>query len=242
MQGMGREQLARHLERLRAYMPSRIQNRLPGAYPAIDQFGPPAEQLADAAVLRGGFFQPEDWQGYAGSALATAQKVLGEEVGDFNRDCAANGAARMARFGSFDPRGQEVMEIINLYGTNVGRDGANDAWLTGYACALGRLMQSGLRPVQELTGSDLAAAGHELFRHPFELWLEFDSNAPLPAEVVLECIEYATDETFKRLYPLFGDESEQAARVRLRALAIKGFGLGRLQLERSFVQFAAGLR
>lgn len=227
---------ATHLKRLQPYLPSEITNRAPGQYPAIDAAGPIAERLSQMTIspLEIG---KERWERYAGAILPVAQDIVGPDVTAFGTRSASSAHEAMQTLGPWNERTIEIMEILNLFGTNVGKDVANEVWQFGYACALGRLvLDQGQETLGEPAEPDAVLGwARSLFKQTPESWVGQGLREPLSGPVVLECITHATDEMFARLYPLFGDDGEMAARVELRTLALRGYGLGRLHVEPPFV-------
>ena len=234
--------MADFLERARPYLPNRIENRTVGEYPAIDRTGELAERLAAITLQPVNHIDPEQWDHYAGGVIQAADQVLRQDVADYSKECAAFGLRARQRLGPTHERSSETSKVMDVFGVHVGGETANKVWQAGYACALGRL---DLDPAATLPDTvtrplEIIQLAHRLFTREPAQWIDLDLDGPLSAEVVLDCIDFTTDQFFTRLYPFFGDEGEKAARGKLRMFALRGFGLGRLQLESEFAERVRG--
>ena len=141
------------------------------------------------------------------------------------------------------PRSDAIGEVLRLFGNEVGFDVANNCWQLGYACALGRVVL-GDGDLEAPFGDEAAISSlaGRLFAWPsgdWTGWAGWGTRSPLDGAVVFDCLAFVTDELFRRLYPLYGEEGQIAARTALRSLAIRGYGLGRLQVEAAFREMAA---
>ena len=228
--------LARHLERLGPYLVAEIGSRTPGVYPAIDAAGPPAERLVHAIYHRDVLGEGV-WERYGDAIEPAARELLAQEIAAFDVWVAGSAHAAMQSLGPWHERTVEIMTILDLFGAHVGREVANGAWQLGYACALSRVVNdpNGARALAPPEDVDVVVKdARVLFAHPLEHWVGVGLHDPINANVILDCVTYLTDQTFTRLGPLVGGDGERQARVDLRWLTLRGFGLGRLQVEPAF--------
>lgn len=231
--------LARHLELIKPYLPNRVTQRKPGTYPELDAGGAPAEALAEVMFERGRLGEGV-WEQFGAAILDAAQEVVGPAVSAFHTRTAKAGAAAMGAVGPWEVRSNQIMDVLTGFGNHVGRDAANESWQLGYAAALARHMLASSRGslgAPPPVGEDIVALARRLIALQPENWIDWVDwglESPIHAGVVLEAIAFVTDEVFKKLYPLYGDELELDARKDLRELALMGFGLGRLHVEPEF--------
>ena len=227
------KQKADKLERMLPYLPSPVQNRQPGAYPAIDAAGPLAERLGHLTFQRIEL-GPGRWEALVGAVMPVARRLVMADIGLFEQLAKLRFAERQTH-GSLP---ESALEVLQLFGFDVAQDVANAIWQFGYAGCLARLFLEAERDKTAFPApsSDLAAVygwADAVRRAPLEAWVDAGTEAPLNGTLVLEALWYLVDEEFKRLYPLFGPENELEARGRLRGLAVSGHALGRAHLEQA---------
>jgi hypothetical protein len=232
--------LADTLRRLIPFWPKEIEERRPGQYPAIDIGAPMSERLARIVMNPTKGVGAEQWESLAEAALPAAQAVLGADIVAFGRWAVESALASGARA----IRGPAALEAISLFGPNVGREVALKAWQSGYAGCLGRLILECERSGRPLPtpGTDLEyvqAWATALYERPSYPWVNAGTEPPLLGTLVVEVLFWWVDEYFRRLYPIFGDEHEIAARQELRRIAIGGYAIGRSHLEQSVLESMA---
>jgi hypothetical protein len=134
------------------------------------------------------------------------------------------------------------MEVLRLFGAYVGRDVANETWQLGYALALSRVVHdpkhSNALPTP-LASNLVLERARGLFADRGGRWVGIGLAGPIDTSVILDSIRYITDQFRARLRPLIGLEGESQALGDLRRLALRGFGIGRLQVEPAFLKAVA---
>ena len=232
--------LAERIDRLKRaipYLASEMQDRQPGAYPAIDAAGPLADRLGLLISKRSGL-GPGRWEALGSAVLPVAQRIVRSDIGLFEQLTKLRVAELAQTNGSLP---ESALEVLSIFGPNVAQDVANAIWQFGYAGCAARLFLEAERAKSAFPtpSSDLAAVygrAAALRRAPLDMWVDTGTEPPLNGTLVLEVVGYLADQEFKRLYPLFGPENEGEARGQLRGLAVWGYALGRAHLEQTALE------
>jgi hypothetical protein len=215
------------------------RNREPGRYPVMDATAPYGERLAD--MIRDPHqIGIERVKGLHDAIGPVFVSVIDEDVRAFN-NLTLDATLVALGAGPFSEAASRTMTIGRLFGQLVGRDVADEAWLRGYLACLARLVLEGeirgiafpnpttdLRLVEERAKA-LAAM-------PPETWLDVGNQPPITGALINDALSWIVDEYFRRLAPIFMTKRQEAARTQLLAIALKGYAIGRAQLEQSVIE------
>lgn len=230
------EQVLDYLKLWQQLMPHLIEDREPGLFPLIDAAAPLSERLAMVALTWD--VGAEGWEKLIKAVTGVAKSQVGDEVAAFIDQITDVQRAPALAFNN------EALEVLRLFGSDVGRVVANSAWRCGYIVCVGRLMLD-----CELRGTPLPEPATDmgivqkrlesLLRVPTKVWINAGTHPPLTGDLAMEVLIWWVNEMFRRLDPLVGTSDQSDARTRLLRIAMAGYAIGRAHLEHVVLEGAS---